>query len=177
MLCALLAAGTLFAACGEGQKVGNEGLLEFDEQQQGGPRLGEKTAAPVGTPGTLTVGATPVVPKTASPTAKPKPTYFDISLEPNSPYYKPGNCMKLFVGVTIRVTNKDSTPEREAKGGRSFTDKNGAFHSGKMKAGAPPWTWRFGQVASYEVVDQGLRFATAYIHVLPVGSTADPCAV
>jgi hypothetical protein len=162
ILCALVAAGLLFAACGEGQKVGNEGLLDFKEQKQQG-RLGEKTAAP-GTPKPLSVGATPVAAKTPTPTAKPKPKYFDITLVKDSPYYKPGNAITTHVGVTIRVTNADTTPER-AKG-RSFTDKNGAFHSGLLKPGGQ-WTYAFGSPGRYEIIDQGLNFATAQLEVVP----------
>lgn len=150
------------AACGEPQKVGSEGLLEFDEQQRGGPRLGERTAAPTGTPGSLTVGQT--AKPTAAPTATPAPEYFEVGLIPNSPYYEPGNRIVIRVGVTIRVTNEDGTTERSK--GRSFTDKNGTFHSGLLKPGQT-WTWTFRVPARYEIIDEGLTFATAVLEVVP----------
>jgi hypothetical protein len=150
----------MLAACGEGQKVGSEKLLEFNEQQGAG-RLGERTAAPTGTP--LTVGGrTPQPTPKAQPTAGP--TFFEISLVKDSPYYKPGARLTVRVGVTIRVTNNDTTAERAE--GRSFTEKNGLFHSGLLKAGQQ-WTWVFRSQARYEIIDQGLTFATATLDVVP----------
>jgi hypothetical protein len=155
----------LAVACGEKQKVGSEKLLEFEEQQRGGARLGEKTPPPAKeTPGSLTVGETKAPTKTATPAPKATPSYFDVSLVPNSPYYKPGNRIVIRKGVTIRVTNKDATAERSK--GRSFTDKHGSFHSGLLKPGAT-WTWTFNAPATYEVVDEGLNFATAALEVTP----------
>jgi hypothetical protein len=87
----------------------------------------------------------------------------DVELVTNSPYYKPGNCLVLDrAGLTLRVTNKDNIPERS--GGRSFTDKAGSFHSGKLKPGQS-WTWVFDQPATYEVIDEGLNFANMTLHV------------
>jgi hypothetical protein len=146
------------AACG--QK-----LLNFQEQQNA-KRLGEATAAPVKSPsGALTVGGTqPTPPPTQKPTAAPKKQYFDVSLVANSPFYKPGNSITIKAGVTLRVTNADTTPER--KKGRTFTDKAGTFNSGTLTAGKS-WTWVFNQPATYEIVDEGLTFATARLEVVP----------
>lgn len=162
---ALLVALTcvLVASCGEGQKVGSEQLLEFKEQQGGG-RLGERTAAPSGTPSSLTVGE-----RTPAPTPKPAPkaSFLDVALVKDSPYYdpiEPGGKLTIRVGVTLRITNKDMTPERSK--GRSFTEKNGLFHSGLLKAGQQ-WTWVFRQPAKFEVIDLGLNFATATLEVVP----------
>ncbi len=151
----------LLGACGEGQQVGSEKLLDFDAQQSSGPRLGERTAPPSEDPGSLTVGATPQA--TPKPTPKPSISYFEVTLVKDSPYYKPGNRIVIRKGVTIRVTNSDNEPNRP---GRSFTDKNGTFHSGLLKPGAT-WTWTFNTVAKYEVIDEGLNFATAYLEVVP----------
>jgi hypothetical protein len=148
-------------ACGESQKVGSERLLEFEEQQNGG-RLGEATAPPKATPGSLTIGASKA-PTTQPPKPKETPTsYFEVTLVADSPYYKPGNKIVIRKGVTIRVTNKDMTAERS--NGRSFTDKHGSFHSGLLKAGKS-WTWRFDATGSYEIIDEGLNFATAVLEV------------
>lgn len=155
----------LFGACGEGQKVGSERLLEFEEQENA-RRLGERTPEPTpeGTPLALGVGeeekAAPT--PTPAPTPEPAPEYFEVALVPESPYYEPGNAITVPVGTTIRVTNRDHTPERSD--GRSFTAKDGSFHSGRLAPGQT-WEWTFNQPASYEVIDEGLRFATASLRV------------
>jgi hypothetical protein len=56
------------------------------------------------------------------------------------------------------------TPERSD--GRSFTEKNGLFHSGLLKPGQV-WTWVFRQPASFEIIDLELPFATATLEVTP----------
>lgn len=157
----------LLASCGESQKVGSEKLLEFEEQQDA-RRLGERTPVPTpeGTPLALGVGeeekAQPTPTAEATPT--PEPRYFDVALVPNSPYYRPGNAVTVKVGTTLRVTNEDSTAERAD--GRSFTAKDGSFHSGLLKPGET-WTRTFQQPASYEIIDEGLRFATGSLRVVP----------
>lgn len=146
--------------CGKGQKVGSERLLEFKEQS--GERLGARTPSPKETAQPLTVQQQ--TPRPARPVQTKAPTrFFDIALVADSPFYKPGNKVTVRVGVTVRVTNSDRTPERSK--GRSFTDKNGAFHSGLLKPGQQ-WTWVFDRPAAYEVIDQGLNFATAYLEVV-----------
>ncbi len=157
----------LVAACGEGQKVGSEKLLEFKEQQGAG-RLGERTAEPSSTPGSLTVGER-TAPPTPAPTAPP--VYFEISLIADSPFYKDtthnkvGAKFTIPVGTTIRVTNNDGTPERS--GGRSFTEETrGIFNSGFLKVGQQ-WTWTFKQPATYQVRDLKVNFARAVVQVVP----------
>lgn len=167
ILGALSAVLLLLASCGESQKVGSEKLLEFEEQENA-RRLGERTPepAPEGTPLALGVGeeekAEPT--PTSEPAPTPEPVFFDVALVPNSPYYTPGNAMTVKVGTTLRVTNQDGTAERAD--GRSFTAKDGSFHSGLLKPGET-WTWTFRQPASYEIIDEGLRFATASLRVVP----------
>lgn len=148
------------AACGSGQKVGSEKLLDFEEQQNA-QALGRE---PDATEKPLTIGAEKTPTPTPVVTEKPKatPVIFDVELVTNSPFYKPGNCIFIATGVSLRVTNKDAAPERSK--GRSFTDKAGAFHSGLLKAGQS-WTWVFDSPGSYEVIDEGLTFATAVLHV------------
>jgi hypothetical protein len=158
----------LVGACGEGQKVGSEKLLEFKEQQ-GASRLGERTPEPNQTPGSLTVGE-----RTPAPTPRPTtaPNYFEISLIADSPFYKDmtnnkvGAKFTVRVGTTIRVTNNDQTPERSD--GRSFTEaSSGIFNSGLLKVGQQ-WTWTFRQPANYQVKDIGkLKFANAVVQVVP----------
>lgn len=158
-LCVL---GLLLGACGEGQKVGSEKLLEIDEQENL-QRLGERTPEPEpeGTPTSLTVGANTPRPTVAAP--RRTPPVFNIELVPNSPFYKPGNALRVVTGVTIKVTNTDNTAERRS--GRSFTDKNGAFNSGILKPGQS-WTWVFERPGRFEIIDQGLTFASATLEVV-----------
>jgi hypothetical protein len=160
LLSCVLVVGT---ACGKGQKVGSEKLLDFKVQQDA-QRLGGRTAPPPTPSGALTVGAQATPKPTPKPTEPPKKQYFDVGLVANSPFYKPGNSIQIRVGVSLRVTNQDATPERSK--GRSFTDKAGTFNSGLLKAGQS-WTWVFDQPGSYEIVDQGLTFATARLEVVP----------
>lgn len=162
-LISVLALGAVFVGCGQGQKVGSEKILDFEEQKGGGPRLGERTAAPVKDPGSLTVGETKA-PATPTPVPKATPSYFDIQLVTKSPFYKPDTDVTIRAGVTLRVTNKDLTPERSK--GRSFTDKHGAFHSGLIKPGGQ-WTWLFDGAGEYEIIDEGLNGAVAYLRVVP----------
>ncbi len=154
----------LGAACGSGQKVGNEGLLNFQEQKNA-QRLGEATPAPTpgASVGALGIGSQPT-PAPRPKATPPKVRYFDVQLVSKSPFFKPGNALTIRVGVTIRVTNTDTTPDR--RGGRSFTDQAGTFNSGLLKPGQS-WLHTFTQPAQYEIVDQGLTFATARLQVSP----------
>jgi hypothetical protein len=160
-----LAALMLAGACGSGQKVGSEKLLEFEEQK-GAKRLGEATETPPpvqasGAP--LAVGA-PTPKPTPAPTPTPAPRFFDVTLVADSPFYEPGNALIMVAGATLRVTNKDTTPEREA---RSFTDADGSFDSGMLKPGQS-WTMRFDKTARFRVKDRGLPFASATFEVRTV---------
>lgn len=154
--------GLVGAACGSAQKVGSEKLLKFQEQQnaQALGRAASATPAPVNALGQNT--PPPAAVKTQPPRPKTTPTYFDVSLVTNSPFYSPGNCWVMPVGITLRVTNKDMASER--KGGRSFTDKQGSFNSGILKPGGQ-WTWVFNAPATYDIVDEKVNFASGVLHV------------
>jgi hypothetical protein len=86
-----------------------------------------------------------------------------VSLIPDSPYYQPGNQVAIKAGVTLRVTNKDGTPERSK--GRSYRAKNGSFDSGLLKPGQS-WTRLFDRPGRYEISDDGLPFATGTLEVI-----------
>lgn len=161
LLAILTLVALILGGCGEGQKVGSEKLLEGIDDQGPGVRLGERTAAPKATREPLTVDKrTPAL--TPTPQPKGTPSYFDVALIADSPYYEPGNRIIVRAGVTLRVTNKDTTPERST--GRSFTDKRDAFHSGMLKPGQT-WTWTFSSPGRYEIIDEGLTFATGILEV------------
>jgi hypothetical protein len=161
LLCML---GLLLSACGEGQSVGNQGLLD-DIKDQGGdfrftpPPLPDEEEGG----GQLAIDQRATPPPAEAPAPTPPPaqvTYFDVELVADSPFYKPGNALEMSSGAVLRVTNRDATPERAC---RSFTDKQGTFNSGCLKPGES-WTFRLGQ-GRFDIIDQGLPFATATLTV------------
>jgi hypothetical protein len=144
----------LVAACGSGQKVGSEKLTQFKEASPAA-RLGEAQATPSGDPGSLGLGgSTPTARPTATPPAPTPERFFDVSMVADSPYFEPGNDLEMPVEFTLRVTNRDGTPERP---GRSFTDKGGSFDSGLLKPGQV-WTHKFSGTGRFQIEDQGLTF-------------------
>jgi hypothetical protein len=147
-----------FTACGGGQKTGSDKVLDFEEQQKA-DQLGATTPTP-----TAKAGATSAPTRTAAPaaTAKPVAETFDVLLIAGNPYYAPGDDLRMPAGATLRVTNKDTTPERSK--GRSFTAENGAFDSGLIKPGAM-WTHVIAQQGTYTIVDTALNFARATLTV------------
>ena len=147
------------AACGGGQKTGSEDVLDFEEQQKA-DQLGAATPKPTAKP--ADVGSAPT--RTAAPaaTAKPAEQTYDVQLIAGNPYYAPGDQLRMPAGTTIRVTNKDTTPER--KNGRSFTAEDGAFDSGLIKPNAT-WTHVISQKGTYTIVDTALNFARATLTV------------
>ncbi|MGH7858202.1 MAG: cupredoxin domain-containing protein [Candidatus Binatia bacterium] len=163
LIIALLALVALLgAACGQDQKYGSEAIEDIKEQQDA-QRLGQRTPDPTPDKGqeVLNVGGTPTPMPQPTPTAAPE--YFDVALVPDSPFYEPGNQVAIRAGVTLRVTNKDGTSERSE--GRSYTAKSGAFDSGVLKPGET-WTQLFTTPGRFEIVDQGLPFATAVLEVV-----------
>ncbi len=146
-----------FTACGGGQKTGSQEVLDFEEQQKA-DELGAATPKPTAKP----AGATSAPTRTAAPaTARPAQNY-DVQLIAGNPYYAPGDQLRMPAGATIRVTNKDMTPERS--NGRSFTAENGAFDSGLIKPGAT-WTKVIATKGTYTIVDTALNFARATLTV------------
>jgi len=149
------------SACGASQRVGSERLTEFEEQEVG-PRLGQALEEEPEQPG-VTAAPLAVGQRATPPTPLPTPTQrlFDVALVADSPFYHPGNRIIIAAGTTLRVTNRDTTPERPR---RSFTDSNGAFSSGPLAAGQV-WTQRFDAPAIYDIVDEGVTFARARLEV------------
>ncbi|HVL82219.1 MAG TPA: hypothetical protein VM840_11590, partial [Actinomycetota bacterium] len=91
----------------------------------------------------------------------PQVDYFDVELVADSPFYKPGNKLEMRLTSVLRVTNRDTTRERQC---RSFTDKGGQFSSPCLKPGEK-WEMRFPNGGRWEIVDQGIPFATATLEV------------
>lgn len=152
----------VFAACGGKQKVGSEVALDFKENA--GERLGgkaEETPAPGETAqGALSAGTKPTPAAPASP-APAQEQFFEVTLTPDSPFYAPGNAMHMPFTLTLRVTNRDSTGGRPF---RTFTDKAGNFGSPQLAPGGV-WTYKFGFLGTFEIVDNGLTFANATLEV------------
>ena len=155
----------VLAGCGQGQKYGPDRFNPV-EGEGGDFRFETPTPLPVEDEpqGALDAGAvTPVPQATAAPTPPPQVNYFDVELVADSPYFKPGNALVMSSASVLRVVNKDTTPERKC---RSFTDKGQRFSSGCLAPGAK-WEHRFGPGTSgrFEIIDQGLTFATATLEV------------
>jgi hypothetical protein len=147
------------AACGGGQKTGSEDVLDFEEQQKA-DQLGAVTPKPTAKPANVSSAPSRTVAPAA--TAKPAAPTYDVQLVPGNPYYAPGDELRMPAGTTIRVTNKDTTPERS--NGRSFTAENGAFDSGLIKPGAT-WSKVIAQKGTYTIVDKAVNFARATLTV------------
>jgi hypothetical protein len=130
----LIAVTTLFmfVACGDQSQVGGE--IELDKIKGGGgggPRLGENLPAEPGPEQTkLDVPTSPTpaaqeAPKTAAPAEAPP---FEVGLTTNSPYYEPGQVIRVPVGTRIRITNKDDI--------NRHPHVEGLFDSGPLAPGA-----------------------------------------
>lgn len=142
-------------ACGKPQRVGSEGLTAFEEQDPGG-RLGERSPSPDSTQSGDKVGL-----GGPSPSPSPSPTqaesFFEVTLIAESPYFHPGNALTVPVGVTLRVTNKDTTEERPT---RSFSAKDGSFDSGSLRPGQV-WTYKMTVAGFWDIVDDRAPFIFA----------------
>ena len=163
VLCLVL---LLFAGgCGGDDRVGSEDTLDFDTTEQTG-RLGDETPAPApdATTAPQADEATPAPTAAAAAVTTPKAApvqYFDVSLIEDSPYFSPGNSLTMPIGVTLRVTNDDTTPERPT---RSFTAEDGSFDSGPLKPGEV-WTHTFTATGTWRVVDSVASYIIATIEV------------
>jgi hypothetical protein len=151
-------------ACGEGQKVGSEKILDFEEQENA-ERLGQRQSpSPEPSPAAGEGEKGALGQRTPSPAAAPPPAeekFFDVTLIAASPYYEPGNQLAMPTGLTLRVTNKDTTPERAT---RSFTAEDGSFDSGQLRPGQV-WTMKFTKGGFWRIVDKAAPFIFAELEV------------
>ncbi|HVE92546.1 MAG TPA: hypothetical protein VNE62_09655 [Actinomycetota bacterium] len=155
------------AGCGKPASVGSE--VPLDVKGGENRRLGETpTPDPRSTPAPNALGvATPTpAPKavqvTAAPTVAPKKEYFELALVTDSPYYAPNPEVEFARGTVLRVTNKDTIPERKF---RTYTasGSGGNFSSGPLKPGQ---VWEFTPgPGQYNVTDEGLTFARGALTV------------
>lgn len=149
----------LLVACGSGKEVGSEEILDFEEQEA--ERLGTNpTPEASAKPGEAPPAPAPATQKPAAPPAAAQ-TFFDVGLIASHPYFEPGDQIAIGRGTTLRVTNKDNTPERPD---RSFTAEDGAFDSGRLKPGQV-WTFKFDTPGTWRIVDRAAPFISARFEV------------
>jgi hypothetical protein len=157
---ALAAAMTLLLiGCGSGKDVGSEEILDFEEQEA--ERLGTSPSPEAANPGATQPPpqAPPAAQKPAAPA--PEQTFFDVGLIATHPYFEPGDEIIITRGVTLRVTNKDTTAERPD---RAFTAEDGTFDSGRLKPGQV-WTMKFDSPGTWKIVDRAAPFISAKFEV------------
>lgn len=150
----------LATACGGEKEFGSKDLLKFDDKKGQAGIQDTPTASPTQTPRSTPRSTSTQSPPKKSPTQGPE-VFFDVTLTSDSPYFAPGNQLIMSAGVTLRVTNRDTTPERPT---RSFTAEDGSFDSGPLKPGQV-WTRKFTQKGSWRIVDSRAGFIFATLEV------------
>jgi hypothetical protein len=156
----LLIFTALLAGCSKGKSVGSDKVLDFEEQK--GDRLG--AASPTPSPNAASAAPAqnkPTQPAAQNPNAKPQATFFDVTLIASAPYFEPGDQIVIARGTTLRVTNKDTTPERPK---RSFTAQDGSFDSGMLSPGQV-WTMKFDSPGVWRIEDRAAPFISASLEV------------
>lgn len=158
----------LVTACGQGQKVGSEKLLDF-EAQENAKRLGQQENSPSPLPDEASKAALGATAPSPSPEPSPPPPppeqFYNIELIGGSPYYRAeGEDASYFivpVGFTLRVVNRDGTAERSH---RSFTAEDGSFDSGDLAPGAV-WTHKLTRQGKFSIRDRCCPFIFATLEV------------
>ena len=168
ILALLVSVVLLVSACGRGQRVGSEKLLDF-EAQEDAKRLGEQENSPSPPPdeaSKVALGAaTPPPSPPPSPPPPPPEQFYNIELIGPSPYYRAeGEEASYFivpVGFTLRVVNRDGTPERAH---RSFSAEDGSFDSGALAPGAV-WTFKLTRQGKFPIRDRCCPFIFGTLEV------------
>ena len=182
----VLVAGVL-AGCGEDNKVGDESLLNF--QEQAGQRLGETTTT-TAPPTTVTTARGAQVPgtqpgasgtpkataTTSPPTTRPPATATTATTATTAPKAQAATLeifinsdgssdppldpqtAQVYAGSIVRWTNKDAVP-------RSVQAVNGAFRSPAIAPGAS-YDWTAGRVGLFEYGDSTRPYVNATLEVL-----------
>ena len=160
-LAAIAAAGMVLAGCGGGEKVGDTGLLDFDES--GGGRVGEvERTTTSSAPGTTAPPVTQAPPPTAAPTtaatARPAAAV-TIRIVSGGQGFDPFN-VSVSKGTKIEVVNADNQP-------RTFTsDEAGVFDSGPIAPGAK-FTYVADRTGTFNFHDETRPFAVGQLEVTP----------
>lgn len=168
LLLVLLALATLTAACGGGEKTGDESLLNFDQEQAekfGGSTTtttavadpaattAPPTTAPKAQPGQTTTTAPRVT--TTLPPEKQEVT-IEVAINEQSPYFAP-SVVQVLVGSKVRFTNTGTKPH-------SVLSDTGAFDSGQIPPGGV-WIYDAERPGRYNYSDAGRPFAVGSIEV------------
>ena len=158
LLFALLAVVSFAAACGGGEDVGDESLLEGTEQDDDGTRLGETTTTTAAT--TDTSAAVTTAPPATTPTtaaaAAPSVTVSIGSDTTSGGQFQP-RVAQVPSGAIVRFVNNDSVE-------RSVVADGGAFDSGPIAPGAT-WDWTAGGGGTYNYSDGTRPYAVGSIEV------------
>lgn len=137
-----LALVATISSCGGNDKVGDQGVLNFDQQAQG-QRLGATTTTVPGTtliPGdqTATTGA-PIGQETTLPPTTAPPAQQEVSVEidmtDDSPWFTP-KLVQVPVGGKVRFKNS-GTKAYEVRGDQGEFD-SGAIAAGEVYIWTPP---------------------------------------
>lgn len=154
------------AACGGSDKVGDQGVLNFDQQGQG-QRLGATTTTAPGTtliPGDQAATTAPPLGQEAPTTAPPTtaaPAQQDVSVEidmtDNSPWFTP-KVVQVPVGGKVRFKN-DGSKAYEVRG-----DQN-EFSSGPIAPG-DVYIWTPGGTGDVNYHDPNRPFAGGEIQIV-----------
>lgn len=153
-LVAVLAIGLVAAACGGEESVGNEGAMQFDQEQQ--QQLGASTteASTTTTPlGTVTTVAPANTTSTTTATTLPpeqQAVTVDVVILDGSPYYQP-NYVEVAVGGKVRFINKGTTTH-------SIVESHGVFSSGPIAPGKA-WIYETKARGVLEYADPDRPFA------------------
>ncbi len=154
----VLACALALAACGGGNEVGDDSLLQFDQEQAEQLASTSSTATSVAET-TVTTGSTgTTAPQQATTTLPPdrQEVTIDVKINASSPYFNPSYAQVL-VGSKVRFTNVDSVAH-------SVLSDIGAFDSGPI---APGGVWIYNATSSgkYNYSDGGRPFAVGLIEV------------
>lgn len=112
-------------ACGDSSRVGEGIELDKIKNEGGDNRLG--VASPTPPPAESPAAAPQEQPKQAAPKPNEAPPY-EVTLITNSPYFHPGQVIRVPVGTKVRITNKDESKRHP------FVE--GLFDAGTLAPGA-----------------------------------------
>lgn len=165
-LLAVLLAVLLLAACGDSTKVGDESLLNFEEQAQA--RLGETTTtvAPEAAPTTVApagkagIGQQTTTTAMATTTTLPPERRFEITINADNSsttQFDP-SASRVFRGTFVTWVNRDTVP-------RSVEGDKGEFASGPIPPGGT-FTYKATTAGRIAYHDGTRPYAVGFLEVV-----------
>jgi plastocyanin len=165
----LVLLAVLASACSSGNDTGDEGLLEFDQEQA--TKLGgstSTTAAAAAANATTTIPTTAATQRSTATTAAVQQTTttvapeqaevtIEVAINEQSPYFDPA-VVQVLVGSKVRFTNKGANPH-------NVLSDTSAFDSGPIRPGGV-WIYEANKVGRYNYSDGGRPFAVGSIQVV-----------